>query len=209
MTSAPASSTTRTDSKPPQRERQKELTRQRLIDAATAVFVRDGYVGSRVEDIATEAGVSRATFYLHFSAKLDVVRELMGPLRTDSEALYRTLDALGNPSWHELHEWMIEAIDYWSRNRAAINVMNQAIGVEAALAGYLVDGARASAEAMTNYLAHCPPGTRETARLRIVTFILQLERVCFCWIIQGVPFDETATLTALTDSFYTALHPHQ
>jgi AcrR family transcriptional regulator len=197
-------------SKPSQREWQKDLTRRRLVQAATAVFARDGYSGSRVEDIAAEAGLSRATFYLHFSAKIDVVRELMGPLRADSEGLYRALDelgALGEPSWRELYDWMSSVTDYWARNRAAITVVNQAIGVEPALAGYLVDSAGASADVMTRTLSRWPPDLRQTVRLRIVMFILALARVCFCWIIQEVPFDEVATLTGLTDSFYTALHP--
>jgi AcrR family transcriptional regulator len=207
MTSARAGSAVDADAAPSQREWQKKLTRRRLVDAATTVFARDGYAGSRVEDIATAAGVSRATFYLHFSAKIEVVRELMAPLRADSEGLYRSLDALGDPSWHELHEWMTTVIDYWSRNRAAITVVNQAIGVEPALAGYLVDSAGASADVMTRTLARWPPEARQTVRLRIVMFILGLARVCFCWIIQEVPFDQSATLRALTDSFYTALHP--
>jgi AcrR family transcriptional regulator len=209
MTRARAGSRVETGAKPSQREWQKELTRRRLVAAATAVFVRDGYSGCRVEDIAAQAGVSRATFYLHFSAKLDVVREVMGPLRADSEDLYRSLDALGDPSWRELYDWMTTVIDYWSRNRAAITVVNQAIGVEPALAGYLVDSAGASADVMTNCLSRHPPEARQTVRLRIIMFILALARVCFCWIIQEVPFDESATLTALTDSFYTALHPEQ
>jgi AcrR family transcriptional regulator len=209
MARARPASAAETDTKPSQRERQKELTRRRLVEAETAVFVRDGYSGSRIEDVATAAGVSRATFYLHFSTKLDVVRELMGPLRADSEEFYRAVDALGDPSWRELYDWMTTVIDYWSRNRAAITVVNQAIGVEPALANYLVESAGASADVMTNCLSRLPPDAREAMRLRIVMFILQLARVCFCWIIQEVPFNETAALTALTDSFYTALHPSE
>lgn len=194
-------------SAPTLREQQKELTRRRLIEAATEVFGRDGYASSRVEDIAFASGVSRATFYLHFKAKIDIVRELMGPLRSDSVALYRELDAVGDPTWDQLSEWMTRVIDYWRRNRTQIMVLNQAIGVEPELASFLVDGAKAGADAMTNFLACCAPATRETARLRVTMFILQLERVCYLWIIRDVPFDPAATLTALTDSFDTALHP--
>lgn len=191
------------------REQQKEATHKRLLDAAVEVFVRDGYSTSRVEDIARAAGVGRATFYLHFAGKLDVVHELIGPLRARSEALYRELDTHGDPSWSQLHEWITHVIDYWRRNRAAITVVNQAVGVEAQFASYFVDAASASAQAMTSFLASRPPAEREQARLRITMFILQLERVCYFWIIRGVPFDPDATLTALTDSFHTALHPNR
>ena len=171
------------------------------------MFERDGYVASRVEDIALAAGASRATFYLHFKAKSDIARELMGPLRDESETLYRELDTLGDPTWDELHAWVTRAMGYWRRNRAAITVVDEAVAVEPELAGYLVESAQASANAMAGYLARWSGAERETARLRVTTFILQLERVCFLWLVRDVPFDRAGTLTALTDSLYTALHP--
>lgn len=44
-------------------------TRQHLLDAATRVFVRNGYVDCAVEDFLHEADVSRGTFYAHFKSK--------------------------------------------------------------------------------------------------------------------------------------------
>jgi hypothetical protein len=136
-----------------------------------------------------------------------VVRELIGPLRADSGALYRELDATADPSWDDLYGWMSRVTGYWRRNRAAITVVNQAIAVEPELAGYLIDSAAASAGAMTSYLARLPRREQRAARHRIVMFILQLERVCFFWIIRGLPFDRGVTLTALTDSLEVALFP--
>ena len=51
---------------------QKEETRRRLLEAATLVFERDGYVAPSVDDIAQEADVSRQTFYRHFDGKLAI-----------------------------------------------------------------------------------------------------------------------------------------
>jgi hypothetical protein len=62
---------------------------------------------------------------------------------------------------------------------------------------------------MAGCLARCPQSGREAARGRIFMFVLQLERACFFWIIRGVPFDPGITLTALTDSLDTALHPRR
>jgi AcrR family transcriptional regulator len=44
------------------------------------LFVERGYVGVRVEDIATAAGISRATFYKHFSGREEILAELFGRL---------------------------------------------------------------------------------------------------------------------------------
>ncbi|AJE45247.1 TetR/AcrR family transcriptional regulator [Celeribacter indicus] len=40
-----------------------------VIDGARAVFMRDGYDGASVDDIAREAGVSKATLYSYFPDK--------------------------------------------------------------------------------------------------------------------------------------------
>lgn len=58
--------------RPRVREQQKELTRQRLVDAAVEVFEEKGYQSSTIEDITQRANVSRTTFYLHFNTKRDV-----------------------------------------------------------------------------------------------------------------------------------------
>ncbi len=44
----------------------------RVLQAASEVFGRIGYVNTRVEDILEEAGISRPTFYRYFRSKEDV-----------------------------------------------------------------------------------------------------------------------------------------
>jgi AcrR family transcriptional regulator len=54
-------------------------TRQRLLRAAADVFARRGYDGTRVADIAAEAGLSNGALYAYFSSKAEL---LLGALRT-------------------------------------------------------------------------------------------------------------------------------
>jgi AcrR family transcriptional regulator len=49
-----------------------ERTRAALLSAAEAVFARDGFEASRIEDIAAEAGRSRGAFYANFVNKTEV-----------------------------------------------------------------------------------------------------------------------------------------
>lgn len=56
--------------------------RERLLDAAQAVFARYGYKRASMGDVAAEAGVSRPALYLHFRSKEDVLRSLAGRMRT-------------------------------------------------------------------------------------------------------------------------------
>ena len=58
-----------------------------MLDAALRLFTEHGYLGVRVEDIAKEAGVSRATFYKHFAEREQVLAELFQRLLGDDAAL--------------------------------------------------------------------------------------------------------------------------
>ena len=51
-------------------------SRDRLLAAANDAFCRDGYFSVSVEDIAVAAGVSRMTFYRHFSGKAAIATEI-------------------------------------------------------------------------------------------------------------------------------------
>lgn len=50
-------------------------TRDRLLDAAVAVFSEKGYEGARVGDIARRAGLTTGAIYARFENKADLLRE--------------------------------------------------------------------------------------------------------------------------------------
>ena len=68
------------------REQQRQETRKRVFEAALTIFRRDGVAESRIEDIATLAGVSRGTFYFHFPTKEAVLSELLVTAEADFTA---------------------------------------------------------------------------------------------------------------------------
>ena len=49
----------------------------RLLDAALALFARDGFAGTSIRDIAAEAGLTSAALYAHFASKEHVLAELV------------------------------------------------------------------------------------------------------------------------------------
>jgi AcrR family transcriptional regulator len=57
-------------------ERQAQ-TRRELLDAAARVFVKRGFTGASVEEIAAEAGYTRGAFYSNFSSKNELFAELL------------------------------------------------------------------------------------------------------------------------------------
>ncbi|MBA2607543.1 MAG: TetR/AcrR family transcriptional regulator [Actinobacteria bacterium] len=50
-----------------------EKTRQRLLDAATEVFLEKGYEGTRVAEIARRAGLTTGAIYGNFNSKADLL----------------------------------------------------------------------------------------------------------------------------------------
>jgi AcrR family transcriptional regulator len=57
-----------------------ERTRQRLLDAAEAVFADLGYHDASIVKITEAAGVGQGTFYLYFASKKEVFDELVRDL---------------------------------------------------------------------------------------------------------------------------------
>jgi AcrR family transcriptional regulator len=61
----------------PRWERRKEARPAELIAAALELFVEKGYAGTRLEDVAARAGVSKGTLYLYFENKDDLFKAVV------------------------------------------------------------------------------------------------------------------------------------
>ncbi|WP_332691972.1 TetR/AcrR family transcriptional regulator [Bosea sp. (in: a-proteobacteria)] len=68
-----------------------------IAEAALRLFARYGYKRSSMDDIAKEAGVARATLYLHFKGKDDVFRAMLAGLGRQVETRCREVMAQDGP----------------------------------------------------------------------------------------------------------------
>src|ERR1700744_4363640 len=59
------------------REDSRDLTQQRLLDAAQKLFAKKGLAATSVEDITAAAGYLRGAFYSNFGGKNDLFIELL------------------------------------------------------------------------------------------------------------------------------------
>ena len=52
------------------------ITRERIYQAALKIFALHGFEGARMDKIATEVGINKASLYFHFKSKEEIFREL-------------------------------------------------------------------------------------------------------------------------------------
>ncbi len=58
--------------------------RKAILDAATEVFLRSGYLGTNMDEIAALSGVSKQTVYKHFSSKEALFIEIVTSMTGDA-----------------------------------------------------------------------------------------------------------------------------
>jgi AcrR family transcriptional regulator len=80
----------------PRWERRKDDRPSELVAAALDLFVEKGFATTRLEDVASRAGVSKGTLYLYFDSKealfRAVVRSTIIPAITEAERLVEHFD---------------------------------------------------------------------------------------------------------------------
>ena len=59
------------------RERRKEARPGELLDAALDLFVEKGFAGTRAEEVAARAGVSKGTLFLYFQSKEELFKAVI------------------------------------------------------------------------------------------------------------------------------------
>ena len=59
------------------KEKEKEFKQQMILDAAKAVFKRDGYKHSKIDDIAKESGFAKGSIYNYFKSKKEIMEEII------------------------------------------------------------------------------------------------------------------------------------
>ncbi|MGE5175969.1 MAG: TetR/AcrR family transcriptional regulator [Hyphomicrobiales bacterium] len=104
----------------PLRARLKEEARASILDAAEAVFAREGLAEGRVEHIAREAGFAVGTLYNYFTDRSDLLASLLASRRRELlERLDRSLGA-APPSFGAQLDAFLDAVLAHARSHRAL-----------------------------------------------------------------------------------------
>ncbi len=104
-------------------------TKARLIDAARALFARDGYAQTGTEAILAEAGVKRGALYHHYRDKADLFEAVCSELAVEAaEAVRLVTEDVADPI-KALEAGSVAWIDYMARPQTRQILVVDAPGV--------------------------------------------------------------------------------
>lgn len=174
-------------SAPSLREAHKALTRSRIVDAARAVFERDGYGGASIGLIANKASINRATFYLHFSDKAEVFREVIAHDRLHTDEYWRELNtALLTGTRAAVEAWLVRLTQWHRDNALLMPAKHEAMAADTDFAQEFQPRYDRLAEEIGEYLERFPDGHRNDERIRIQMLIVMTDQMFFHALVQGV-----------------------
>lgn len=188
------------------REAQRQLTRERLIDAAVGLFGQRGFRAVTIEQIAAAAGANRATFYLHFRNKEDVANAIGDRLVPNIQLMFATLDALVDPTRGEVRAWLAESMaDQTEERRNLLAVATEANVADPDLADDYLRFINLFIDSMPNYLGRFSDADRPAARMRLLMQMVQLERLSYVVIVQRASMPLDPLLDAMAESWWRLL----
>ncbi|WP_037465090.1 TetR/AcrR family transcriptional regulator [Sphingobium herbicidovorans] len=105
--------------------RRRSATRAAILLAARDVFAHANYPDARVEDIFRQAGVSRATFYMHFASKLELAFAIYDEIAPQSAALFASLPRAAQHGLGGVEAWLRRFVAFHVEHRYATPLIAQ------------------------------------------------------------------------------------
>jgi AcrR family transcriptional regulator len=190
---------------------QKQLTRQRLVDAARQCFTDKGFSDATVDDIVELAGASRATFYLYFKTKDEVLADMfsadyLAPLfKLFAEFPETPVGAAA------LRKWIQQFINVHDEQRAMLRVWMLADSRHPALRAdthrmlqQILDSLGAAIAAARG--ATTPAAKRDAQTMAFLMFA-QIEQYCYFRLLREYPLQDSSALRILAQLWLPQLAP--
>jgi AcrR family transcriptional regulator len=107
-----------TDIEVSRRERKKEETKERILDASFGLFRKQGFEATTVEEICERADVAKGTFFNYFPHKEAVFSYLSESWVADAEEQVGEMLAHGTPTWERVCDAFIAFAGFYEQDRA-------------------------------------------------------------------------------------------
>jgi AcrR family transcriptional regulator len=178
-------------------------TRAVLLEAARAVFERDGYVDARVADIARTAGVAHGTFYTYFDSRREVFRAVMADVRDQiAEAISVPPGGRGHTVMERLDLANRRFLDVYRRNSRLMLLFEQVATIDPEIGEYRQCSRLAHVERIAGGIRRLQRrGLADPdldARTAAAALVSMLSNFAYHWLAMGEPFDEELAKRTLT-----------
>ncbi|MET1043861.1 MAG: TetR/AcrR family transcriptional regulator [Microbacteriaceae bacterium] len=184
------------------RDLHKQQTRKLLMQTGLELFESKGYAPTTIDDIASAAGTTRTTFYLHFASKSQLMSELIIEVDSILTAIDDPpLDVVVELGRRDLVEqWLNSKFDQWPVIRPYLLAAEQASS-EQEVADALEKWFEHVAEAMESGLDRAGRFEQHTRRIRCILAFGQFEYLSRRWFRVGWLVPREICLQTLTDAW--------
>ena len=182
--------------------------RRLILDAAIRVFADHGYHGSRVGDIAEDAGVAHGLLYHYFSSKEEVLRTIFAENWGELIGRFRAVEESDEPAGQKLEGIAKILLRTWRNDPALVTVMVREVARSEHLQGQVVEVREAFAILERVIAEGQAAGEfRRDVDARFASWIVYggLEEVLTGWVLGGLPDAEADVTTAETTAIELAL----
>jgi AcrR family transcriptional regulator len=176
-----------------------EDKRRQLLDAAVRVFARRGYHGSRVGDIAEEAGVAHGLLYHYFSSKEEVLATVFSENWGDLLSRFRAVEEADEPAAEKLAGLAKILLRTWRNDPDLVTVMVREVARSVHLQAQVLEVREAFAILQRVIEQGQREGSfRSDVDPRFASWIVYggLEEVLTGWVLGGLPDGEDDVATA-------------
>ncbi len=106
---------------------QREMVRGRILAAARAAFIAGGIAEPSIDDIATRAGLGRATVYRHFTGKDGLLVGLIVEDWDRQAALYARVPPAGELDMASVRRWLRRLVQATQARRESLPLYSAAL----------------------------------------------------------------------------------
>jgi AcrR family transcriptional regulator len=182
---------------------QKDENRQTILRSARKLFAARAYADVSVDEISRHAGISRFTFYKHFSGKLQVASSLLECYLATLIDDYASLGGGPVPELADIVAWIDRILGLWRKSRKDFAALSSLLRQDRELMAhrersYRVTIARLGETIPAFQRAACGD---EVARIRAHMLLLALEDLCYELVISGWEVDSAVAVRLLAQDF--------
>lgn len=185
------------------------MTRSLLLKAGLAAFLEKGYVGATIDDIAAGAGANRATFYLHFSSKDQLILELINEINDEvvSSDTPRLTQVAQSGDESEIRVWLHRRFEQWPKIMPYVTVAIGAAASEPAILDAVNKWWQQPIDEIRTGLDLADRFSPESRYVRGVLAFGQVEFLSRRWVLEGWggEIDRDAALDAMVATWTTLL----